>query len=118
MVRGHGRRLAEERWSLAVNSGGSTLIHHLEGEVQETQPAVIVCKRCIQWPPEPGSVVPITSKVARIYPSDQSNKAMADQLATVSKRRFQARLGTLSSVGLRTVEIAIPMRHGLSSRLA
>ena len=67
-------------------------------------------------------VVPITSNVARVYPCESSidlngehRKAMADQIATVSKQRLKSRLATLSLDDIRAIERAIRVHLGLSS---
>ena len=61
-----------------------------------------------------GQVVPLSSKVAKLYPSEayvslsgEQPKAMADQIATVSRARLGARLGALSTYDVRAVERAI-----------
>lgn len=65
-------------------------------------------------------VVPITSKVERLYPSEayvnmngEQRKAMADQIATVSKQRLKERLGRLTVDDMRLVERAILVQLGL-----
>lgn len=65
-------------------------------------------------------VVPLTSNVERLYPSEAyvelrggQRKAMADQIATVSKRRLQRRAGTLSSPDITAVERAIRVQLSL-----
>ena len=65
-------------------------------------------------------VVPITSNLDRLFPSealvkvdDQPRKAMADQIATVSKRRLGDRIGTLSAEDMAAVERAIRVQLGL-----
>lgn len=67
-------------------------------------------------------VVPLTSKVDRLYPSEayvtlegQQRKAMADQLATASKSRLLQRIGRLSQDDIEKVEQAIKVQLGLSS---
>lgn len=59
-------------------------------------------------------VVPLTSNVDRLYPSEayvqvagKQHKAMADQITTASKRRLQNRMGELSDSDLAAVERAI-----------
>jgi mRNA interferase MazF len=44
----------------------------------------------------------------------KKHKAMADQLATVSKRRLQNRVGRLSKVAMQTVEQAIKVQLELT----
>ncbi len=58
----------------------------------------------------------------RLYPSEayvtlegHQRKAMADQLATVSKSRLQQRVGRLSQAEVGNVEQAIKVQLGLSS---
>ena len=59
-------------------------------------------------------VIPLTSKVERLYPSEvfvmlegKKAKALADQLTTVSKLRFVNMIGKLSDSDLRAVESAV-----------
>jgi mRNA interferase MazF len=62
-------------------------------------------------------VVPLTTNVERVYPSESlvtvnknRGKAMADQIATVSKRRLVNREGRLSGEDLAGVEHAIAIQ--------
>jgi mRNA interferase MazF len=66
-------------------------------------------------------VVPLTTSVDRLYPSEayvmvkgKKNKAMADQLTTVSKVRVENRLARLSGSDLQAVEQAIKIQLGLT----
>lgn len=66
-------------------------------------------------------VVPLTSNVGRLYPSEalvtlqgQQSKAMADQLTTVSKTRPLNRGGRLSARDMQQVERAVRVQLGLS----
>jgi len=59
-------------------------------------------------------VVPLTSNISRLYPCEayvtlegELRKAMADQIATVSKQRLKARIGVLTADDLRAVERAL-----------
>ena len=61
--------------------------------------------------------MPLTSKTDRLYPSEapvvfegKKGKAMADQLATVSKRRLFRRAGILSVEDMRKVEEAVKVQ--------
>ncbi|RLB08481.1 MAG: type II toxin-antitoxin system PemK/MazF family toxin, partial [Deltaproteobacteria bacterium] len=61
-----------------------------------------------------------TSKVERVYPSealvilnDRQNKAMADQLTTVSKKRFLNKAGRLTQDDMMKVERAIKIQLDL-----
>lgn len=67
-------------------------------------------------------MVPITSRTERVYPCEalvslngEPRKAMADQIATVSKLRLSTKLGVLSEPDLRLVELAIRVQLGLNS---
>jgi mRNA interferase MazF len=62
-------------------------------------------------------VVPLTSKTDRLYPSEalvvldrKESKAMADQLATVSKLRLFKRAGVLSEEDMLKVGEAIKIQ--------
>ena len=63
----------------------------------------------------------MTTSTERLYPSEayvmvkgKKNKAMADQLTTVSKVRLQNLVGRLSTTNLRGVEQAIKVQLRLT----
>ncbi len=84
------------------------------GEVRKTRPAVVVGNDAANATLNRVVVVPVTSKTDRVYPGEavvtvagKPGKAMADQIATVDKRRLKNRLDTLSPAHLRAVEDAV-----------
>jgi mRNA interferase MazF len=86
----------------------------LGGEIQKERPAVIVSTDLANSFLNRVQVVPLTSNVGRLYPSEayvevngRQHKAMADQIATVSKRRLRNRIGRLSRADMEAVEQAI-----------
>ena len=92
----------------------------LGGEIQKTRPAVIVSNDASNRNLNRIQLIPITSNVARVYPCEaaielngEPRKAMADQIATVSKLRLKSRAGTLTADDIRAVERAVRIQLGL-----
>ena len=71
-------------------------------ESAKTRPAIIISIDDSNEFLERVQVVPLTSNVSKIFPSEtvvtlrgKKNKAAADQITTVSKRRIKERIGEL-----------------------
>ena len=87
------------------------------GEIKKKQPAVIISNDAANKFLNRVQVVPLTSKTGRLYPSEtlvafagKDSKAMADQLATVSKSRLFSRAGILSEEDMRKVEEVVKIQ--------
>lgn len=90
-------------------------------EVRKKRPAIIISNDISNKFLNRVQVVPITSKIDRLYPSEayvtvseKQCKAMADQLTTVSKLRLMDLEGRLSVADMRRLEQAVRVQLGLS----
>ncbi len=100
---------AEVWW---VNFDGS-----VGGEVKKKRPAVIISNNASNKFLNRVQVVPLTSRTDRLYPSEavvffkgKESKAMADQLAIVSKKRLFRRVDIISQEDMRKVEEALKIQ--------
>jgi mRNA interferase MazF len=89
------------------------------GEIQKTRPAVVLSNDTANALLNRLQVVPVSSQVSRLYPAEayitlngERRKAMADQIATVSKLRLIRRVGILSTEDLGGVVQAVCVQLG------
>ena len=90
------------------------------GEIRKKRPAVIVSNNAANQFLNRVQVIPLTSNVDKLYPSEtyitlrgKKVKAMADQLTTVSKKRLIHQAGTVSSAELEGIKRAISIQLDL-----
>ena len=87
------------------------------GEIKKKRPVVIISNDASNKFLNRVQVVPLTSTTDRVYPSEalvvfegKESKAMADQLATVSKARLFRYADILSEGDMRKIEKAIKIQ--------
>ncbi len=92
----------------------------LGGEIQKTRPAVIVSNDTSNALLNRLQVIPISSRMSRIYPAEcaivlnaQPRKAMADQITTISKDRLMRMVGKLADDDMDAVARAVRLQLGL-----
>jgi len=87
------------------------------GEIKKKRPAVIVSNEASNKYLNRIQVVPLTSNIEKLYPSEayvtlngKQGKAMADQITTVSKLRVINKAGKLTNAEMNDINIAIKVQ--------
>ena len=100
---------------------GVNFVPSVGGEIKKRRPAVIISNDAANRNLNRVQVVPLTSKIGRVYPNEAlvevrgvQRKAMADQLTTVSKTRLVNPEGQLTADDMCRVEHAVKLQLGLS----
>lgn len=90
------------------------------GEIRKRRPAVIVSNDAANTYLNRLQIVPLTSNVEHIYPSEalvtlngRPGKAMADQLTTISKQRLGEKIGQLTTDEMKRIDHAVRLQLGL-----
>jgi len=92
------------------------------GEIKKKRPAIIISNNAANKFLNRVQVIPLTSNTAKLHPSEafvtirkNKSKAMADQIATVSKMRVFEKYGVVSEKDIKKVEKALCIHLGLKS---
>ena len=93
------------------------------GEIRKRRPALIISNDAANKHLNRVQVIPLTSRTDRLYPSEayvslkgRRNKAMADQLTTVSKLRVLELIGRVTAREMRAVERAVRTQLALNAQ--
>jgi len=96
------------------------LHHKVGGEIRKRRPAVIVSNNAANQFLNRVQVLPLTSRVEKLYPSEtyitfrgKKTKAMADQITTVSKKRLINKAGSVSAKEMEGIDRVIMIQLGL-----
>ena len=89
-------------------------------EIRKIRPAVIISNDASNSNASRLQVVPLSSKIEKLYPCEAyvtvngaMSKAMADQVATVSKQRLGTQFGVIAPDDLIAVERVLRLQLGL-----
>lgn len=92
------------------------------GEMKKERPAVIISNDIANKFLNRLQVIPLTTNVDRLYPSEalvtvngKQAKALADQLTTVSKLRLTNKMGVLTASDMQEIERVIKLQLGFHS---
>jgi mRNA interferase MazF len=92
----------------------------LGGEIKKERLAIIISIDPFNKYANRLQVVPVTSNIKKRYPSEayvsiagNKNKALIDQIATVSKQRFRKKLAEVSSSDMKQIGEVIKLHFGI-----
>ncbi len=90
------------------------------GEITKTRPAIIVSNNSSNRHMNRVQVIPLTTKIGKLYPCEclididgRKVKAMADQIATVSKARLKNKLAVADACNMADIERIVKVQLGI-----
>lgn len=89
-------------------------------EIKKKRPAVIISNDYSNAYTKRVQVVPFTSNVSKVYPSEvlvsvanRASKAMADQMMTVSKLRLSEKIADIKVEDMQKIEAVVCLQLGI-----